>query len=80
MNVDMMLNSVIHLPKNTYYPHTLGMTPMLTRGVRICSVCKVHPVKADGEAGCFHAFCPDCYLTWIHQAKECPLCCIDEEW
>lgn len=78
MNVDTSVKQCNPLTKeHLLSPYTIGMTPMLTRGVRICSVCKVHPVKADGEAGCFHAFCPDCYLTWIHQAKECPLCCID---
>lgn len=58
-------------------PYTLDMIPKHLKGVRLCSVCKTKPMKAEGESGCFHVFCPDCYLTWIHQAKECPLCCID---
>ena len=60
-----------------FSPDTVGVQPFLKKGTQMCSVCKVKPMKVDSESGCFHRYCSECYLTWIHQARECPLCCID---
>lgn len=58
-------------------PDEVGKSPFFQAKTRMCSVCKTRPMKSESESGCYHIYCTECYLTWIHQAKECPLCCID---
>ena len=63
--------------EHLFSPDTVGDLPRYQKGVPMCSVCKVKPMKANSESVCLHRYCSECYLTWIHQARECPLCCIE---
>ena len=63
--------------EHLFSPETIEADPFYQKGVSLCSVCRKKPMEVDSESGCFHRYCNDCYLTWIHQARECPLCCIE---
>ena len=41
---------------------------------KLCQICFKYPVNPEIDISCHRQLYNECYLTWIHIAKECPKC------